>query len=49
MVTIRSTEVCGNGEEREEHKMNPTSRSIWQSEEDLPELEGAEVAAVSLV
>ena len=48
-VTTGVTETCGNGEEREEHKMDPTSRSVWQSEEDLPELERAEVAAVSLV
>ena len=48
-VTTRATEVCGNGDEREEHKMNPTVDLSDRAKETHRSWRRAEVAAVNLV
>ena len=48
-VTTRATEVCGNGDEREEHKMNLTVDLSDRAKETHRSWRRAEVAAVYLV
>ena len=48
-VTTGATETCGYGDEHEEHRRTLPQICSSKAEGDSPELEGAEVAAVSLV